>query len=67
MQAFLVGLIFLLTLLILAGVGVLLLPFILVGGLIFGITVVITFFILAIWFLGKVIILAWEKFFKDKL
>ncbi len=67
MQAFLVGLIFLATLLILAGLGVLLLPFILVGGLIFGITVIITFFILAIWFLGKVIILAWEKLFKDKI
>jgi len=67
MQAFLVGLIFLATLLILAGLGVLLLPFILVGGLIFGITVSITFFILAIWFLGKVIILAWEKLFKDKI
>ena len=67
MQAFLVGLIFLATLLILAGLGVLLLPFILVGGLIFGITLIITFFILAIWFLGKVIILVWEKLFKDKI
>jgi hypothetical protein len=67
MQAFLVGLTFLVTLVLLSALGILLFPFILVGGLILGVVVGVTFFIFAIWFLGKVIIFVWEKFFKNKI
>lgn len=66
MQAFLVGLMFLLALLFLTALGILLFPFVLLGGLIFGVVVIVSFFILAIWLLGKGIIFFWEKFFKEK-
>ncbi len=66
MQAFLIGLLSLLTLLALVSVGILLFPLALLGGFILGVTLVVTFVILAVWLLGKIIIFIWNNFFKDK-
>lgn len=67
MQAFLVGLFSILTLLALVTMGIFLFPLALVGGIILGLIVIISFFILAIWLLGKIIILIWDKFFKGRI
>jgi predicted lipid-binding transport protein (Tim44 family) len=67
MQAFLIGLLSLLTLLAIVAMGILLFPLALVGGLILGIAAIVTFLILAIWILGKVIIFIWNKFFKERI
>jgi hypothetical protein len=47
--------------------GIFLFPLALVGGIILGLIVIISFFILAIWLLGKIIILIWDKFFKGRI
>lgn len=67
MQAFLIGLLSLLTLLAIVAMGILLFPLALVGGLILGVAAIVTFLILAIWILGKVIIFIWNKFFKERI
>lgn len=67
MQAFLIGLLSLLTLLAIVAMGILLFPLALVGGLILGVVVIVTFLILAIWILGKIIIFIWNKFFKERI
>ncbi len=63
MKAFLVGLLFLFAFSVLAGIGILLSPLLLV--LAFFIRILIIFFlvIFAVWLLGKFIIFSWEKLF----
>jgi Na+-transporting methylmalonyl-CoA/oxaloacetate decarboxylase gamma subunit len=39
----------------------------LVGGIILWGIVILSFLILAIWLLGKIIIFIWNKFFKEKI
>ena len=61
MKAFLVGLIFLVLTFILAGLGILLFPLILVLGMALRVVIMLVFVIFAIWLLGKMIILIWES------
>lgn len=61
MKAFLVGLLFLLVVSVLAGLGFLLLPFLLVLGLVLRVILSIALVIFAIWLLGKFIIFLWKK------
>ena len=60
MKAFLVGVIFLIAVAILAGLGCLFVPFILVLGLFLRFILLIVLGILAVWILGKFIIFVWE-------
>ena len=61
MKEFLIGLVFLIVLLILAGIGTLLMPLLLVLTLALRVLVSIILVIFAIWLLGKGIIFFWEK------
>lgn len=61
MKEFFVGLIFLIVVLLLAGVGFILFPFVIVMGLLLRFVLILVFFILVIWLLGKTILLLWEK------
>ncbi len=66
MKAFAIGLIFLIAVSILAGMGLLLFPIIIVLGFFLKIIVAIMFVIFSIWLLGKFIIFVWERIFKTK-
>jgi len=61
MKAFLMGLVFLILVAILAGLGILLYPFLFVLGIALQIVISVIFVIFAIWLLGKLIILVWES------
>lgn len=60
MKEFLVGLLFLVAVLIMTGVGILLFPLLLVLTFFLRIAVGFLLILLAIWLLGKFIILVWE-------
>jgi len=60
MRAFLIGVIFLIAVAIIAGLGYLFIPFILVLGLFLRFILLIVLGILAVWILGKFIIFVWE-------
>jgi hypothetical protein len=64
MKAFAIGLIFLIAVSILAGIGILLYPLIIVWGFFLKIILVLLFVIFCIWLLGKFIIFIWENIFK---
>jgi hypothetical protein len=61
MKAFLVGLIFLVAVGVLAGVGVLIFPLLLLLAWVLRLILCFGLVILAVWLLGKFIIWAWEK------
>ena len=61
MKAFLIGLIFLISVAILAGLGILLYPFLIILGIALQIVISVIFVIFAIWLLGKLIVLIWES------
>ena len=61
MKAFFVGLMFLILTFLLAGVGILLFPFMIVLGVALRIVIMLILVIFAIWLLGKLIILVWES------
>ena len=61
MKAFLIGLIFLISVFVLAGIGLLLYPFVSILAILLYFVAVIAFVIFAIWLLGKLIILVWES------
>jgi hypothetical protein len=65
-KAFFVGLIFLIAFSILAGIGILLYPLIIVLAFFLRIILALLFIIFSIWLLGKFIIFIWEKVFKTK-
>lgn len=64
MKAFFVGLMFLFAVVLLAGVGLLLFPLLVMLGLLLRLVVAIALVILAIWLLGKFIIFVWGKLSK---
>lgn len=64
MRAFLVGLIFLFAVAILAGIGLMLLPLILLLAFLLRVLAAFFFVIMAVWLLGKFIIYIWEKIIK---
>ncbi len=64
MKAFLVGLFFLFFVIIFAAFGFLLFPLFIVIGWGLRILLGFGFVMFSIWFLGKIIIFVWEKFFK---
>jgi len=66
MKAFAVGLISLIAVGILAAIGVLLYPFIVVAGFFLKILLALVFVLFAIWLLGKFIIFIWDQAFKKK-
>lgn len=66
MKAFLVGLLFLAAVLVLAGVGFLLLPLLLVLTFFLRIAIGIFLILLAVWLLGKFIIFVWESLSKKQ-
>lgn len=61
MKAFLVGLLFILGVIILAGIGFLLSPLLLLMVFFLRIIVVFVLVCFAVWLLGKFIIYVWEK------
>jgi len=61
MKAFLIGFLFIIALAILSGLGILLLPFLLVLTFFLRIFIGFALVILAIWLLGKFIILVWGR------
>ncbi len=63
MKAFLVGLIFLIAVTLLAGVGLLLYPLLLVLAFLLRVLLGLIFAFFAVWVLGKFIIFVWDKFF----
>lgn len=66
MKAFLVGLIFLLAVSVLAGIGTLLFPLIIVMHFLLQILLGLFFVLFSIWILGKFIIFVWESIFRSK-
>ncbi len=62
MKAFLVGLVFLFAVAVLAGIGVLLFPLLVVLDVFIRLAVAGLFVVLCIWLLGKFIIYVWRKF-----
>jgi uncharacterized membrane protein (DUF106 family) len=65
MKEFLIGLIFIIGVLVLAGLGFLLYPFLLILGFVFRIFVVTALTIFFVWLLGKFIIFVWESLKKQ--
>ena len=61
MKAFLVGLVFLISVVVMAGLGIFLWPLLFVLGIALRIVLFIAFTIFAIWLLGKLIIIVWES------
>lgn len=61
MKAFLVGLVFLILVIVLAGLGIFLWPLLFVLGIALRIVLFFAFTIFAIWLLGKLIIMVWES------
>jgi len=66
MKAFFVGLIFLIAVSVLAGIGILFFPLIIVWGFFLRIILTLLFIVFSIWLLGKFIIFVWEGIFKTK-
>ncbi len=66
MKAFAVGLIFLIAVSVLAGIGILLYPLIIVLAFFLRVILALFFLIFSIWLLGKFIIFVWEAIFKAK-
>lgn len=64
MKAFLIGLLFLIAVCVLAGIGFLIFPFLIVLALFLRLIMILLLSVLAIWLLGKFIIFVWEKMFK---
>ena len=63
MKAFLAGLLFIVALSVLAGIGILLMPLLLVLAVLLRVLVIFFLVIFAIWLLGKFIIFSWERMF----
>lgn len=61
MKAFFVGLLFLLVLGLLSGLAVLFFPFIFILSLTLRVLFMVALFVLAVWFLGRFIMLLWAK------
>ncbi len=61
MKAFFIGLIFLIAVVIFAGVGILLFPLFIILGFLLRVILSFLFVILAIWLLGKFIIFIWDR------
>ena len=61
MKAFLVGLLFLIAVLVMASLGVLLYPLLLVMALLLRLLISIALLLFSIWLLGKFIIWVWES------
>ncbi|MFH2139151.1 MAG: hypothetical protein ABII88_11705 [Candidatus Omnitrophota bacterium] len=61
MKAFLIGLIFLIAVIVMAGIGVLIIPLLLVLAFLLRVVVMLALLIVAIWLLGKFILFVWEK------
>ncbi|KPK41926.1 MAG: hypothetical protein AMJ78_04155 [Omnitrophica WOR_2 bacterium SM23_29] len=61
MKAFFIGLITIVAVVILAGIGVLLFPFLVVLGWILRLILSLALVIFAIWLLGKLVLIVWEK------
>ncbi|MBM3248348.1 MAG: hypothetical protein FJZ10_02860 [Candidatus Omnitrophica bacterium] len=61
MKEFLIGLIFIVAVFVLAGIGVLLMPFWLLLAIALRIALIVIFVCFCIWLLGKLIVLIWEK------
>ena len=61
MKAFLVGLVFLILVIVMAGLGIFLWPLLFILGIALRIVLFIAFTIFAIWLLGKLIIMVWES------
>lgn len=61
MKAFFIGLITIVAVVILAGIGVLLFPFLIVLGWILRLILSLALVIFAIWLLGKLVLIVWEK------
>ena len=66
MKAFFVGLIFLIAVSVLAGIGILFYPLIIVWGFFLRIILALLFKVFCIWLLGRFIIFIWERIFKTK-
>ena len=66
MKAFAVGLVFLIAVTIMAGIGILLYPLLLVLSFFLKIVFALLFVIFSIWLLGKFIIFVWGSVFKAK-
>jgi hypothetical protein len=64
MKAFAVGLIFLFAVSVLAGIGILLYPLIMLFGFFLKIILALLFVLVSIWLLGKFIIYVWERISK---
>jgi hypothetical protein len=62
MNAFLIGLIFLIVAVFFAGVGLFLLPVLFIFGWFLNLVLLFGFAIFAIWLLGKFIIFFWDNF-----
>ena len=67
MKAFFVGLIFLIAVSVLAGIGILFYPLIIVLGFFLRLILALLFIVFCIWLLGKFIIFFWEGIFKGWL
>lgn len=61
MKAFLVGLLSLVVVIILCGLGILLLPFVALLGLFLRIILSVALIVFAVWLLGKIILVVWNK------
>ena len=61
MKEFLVGLLTLVIVLILAGIGFLMFPFLVVLGLFLRLALMVIFTVLCVWLLGKLIVYIWKK------
>lgn len=66
MKEFLVGLLTLVVVLILAGIGFLMFPLLVVLGLFLRLALIVIFSILCIWLLGKLIVYIWQKLNENK-
>jgi hypothetical protein len=61
MKAFFIGVLFLISVGIILGIGVLFFPLFVVLGLFFQCVIIIGFCIFVIWLLGKIVIFVWER------
>ena len=61
MKAFFIGLVTIIAVAILAGIGVLLFPFLVVLSWILRLILSLALVIFAIWLLGKLVLIVWEK------
>jgi hypothetical protein len=66
MKEFLVGLLFLAVVLILAGIGFLMFPFLVILGLFLRLALMVIFVILCIWLVGKLIVYIWQRLNENK-